>query len=138
MYKTDNKGFTLIELLVVIAIIGLLSTVVFTSLNQARKKGRDGRRVQDINQIRGALELYYDRQGSYPTALSSLTAQDIPVIPKDPNTGNDYGYVSNGQDYVLYATLEDSNHKALDNDIDGNVTAGRTVNCNDPVYCVQP
>lgn len=38
MNYSDNRGFTLIELLVVVAIIGLLSSVVFASLNSAKLK----------------------------------------------------------------------------------------------------
>ena len=53
-----SRGFTLIELLVVIAIIGILSSVVLASLNSARTKARDTRRVSDMKQIQIALELY--------------------------------------------------------------------------------
>ena len=61
-----NKGFTLIELLIVIAIIGLLATIVMVSLNSARAKARDTRRIADIKQIQTALSLYYDKYGYYP------------------------------------------------------------------------
>jgi prepilin-type N-terminal cleavage/methylation domain-containing protein len=61
-----KKGFTLIELLVVIAIIGLLSSVVLASLNSARAKSRDAKRISDLAQIRIALELYFDDKGYYP------------------------------------------------------------------------
>ena len=63
-----SRGFTLIELLVVISIISLLSSVVLTSLNSARAKARDARRLADIQQIKLALELYYDDNGSYPVS----------------------------------------------------------------------
>ena len=137
-----NKGFTLIELLVVIAIIGLLATVVMTSLNSARKKGRDARRVEDVNQIKTALELYYDSNGSYPSTASGTaalqTAGFMSAIPTDPQ-GNAYGYRGSSTSYVLYTTLEDTNHRALQSDTDGSVNVdGTAVDCTDPVYCVQP
>ncbi len=65
--KQEHKGFTLIELLVVIAIIGLLSSVVLASLNSARARGRDARRISDLQQVQFALELYASsNNGKYP------------------------------------------------------------------------
>lgn len=61
-----NQGFTLIELLVVIAIIGVLASVVLASLNSARTKARDARRLADLNQIGLALEFYLDNGVKYP------------------------------------------------------------------------
>ncbi len=60
-----RRGFTLIELLVVISIIGVLASVVLASLNSARAKARDARRINDVRQIKLALELFYDKYGRY-------------------------------------------------------------------------
>ena len=65
-------GFTLIELLVVMSIIGLLASVVVSSLNTARGKGRDARRVSDMHQIITALNLYAsDHNWQYPSPTYS-------------------------------------------------------------------
>ena len=92
-----KKGFTLIELLVVVAIIGLLSSVVISSLNVARAKGRDAKRLEDLRQIQIALELYRDDHGNYPSeasgsngkigegaGLDSLLTPYISSLPVDP------------------------------------------------------
>lgn len=63
-----NKGFTLIELLMVIAIIGLLSTIILTSLSDARNRGSDAAVKSNLNSIRSAADLYYDNNNnSYGT-----------------------------------------------------------------------
>lgn len=62
----QQRGFTLIELLVVIAIIGLLASIVLVSLNSARTKARDARRIADLGQIKNALELYMQDNKVYP------------------------------------------------------------------------
>lgn len=72
----NNRGFTLVELLVVISIIGMLSTMAVVSLNSARVKARDARRVSDIKQTQTALELHFASHGEYPIASEFITLGD--------------------------------------------------------------
>lgn len=123
----------MIELLVVIAIIGILSSVILASLNTARQKARDARRLADVKQLQIALELYNDANGQYPTAIDNphlVTPGHIQVIPIDPSTNAAYLYAGLGSgakctSYHLGTTLEAPNN-ALNSSAD--LAAG--LNCN--------
>lgn len=141
--KSKQKGFTLIELLVVIAIIGLLATIVMVSLNTARAKARDARRISDVRQLQLALQMYYDSAGSYPAALSSLATTYINAVPKDPDGTNNYQYcVSSTLGYHLgtRATGLETAHSALNSDADqaAAICASGGFSGTDPVYDVIP
>ena len=66
LVKSKLSGFTLIELLVVIAILGILVTIGINLWQRAVVNARDQVRRQDLNQLKTALELYFEDEGSYP------------------------------------------------------------------------
>ncbi len=156
MTKNKQKGFTLIELLVVIAIIGVLSSVVLASLNTARQKSRDARRIADLGQLRLAFELYFDTNRNYPpsplTAASLVTPGYISAIPVDPLSTDaapiPYLYATLGagtvcNSYHLGAILEGTN-SALNSDADAPATevpctgGGSNFAGTDPTYDQKP
>ena len=128
MRINTKSGFTLIELLVVIAIIGLLSSIVFTSLSSARDKAKYAQAQSDISQIKTAMLLYKIDRGELPPPGDNCSACSNPPnsswtsvidelvnsnyfstrIDKDP-WGNYYGYDDNdcnsnpGVSYVFTA-----------------------------------
>lgn len=55
---TFKNGFTLIELLVVISIIGVLATVVLSSLGDARDKAKQAKALAEMKQIATAFQVY--------------------------------------------------------------------------------
>ena len=151
LHRRDKsaRGFTLIELLVVIAIIGVLASVVLASLNNARRKSRDARRLTDIKQIGIALQLHFDGAGAaqFPLANTTCDATDsnglqvlvtgayIPSIPRDPsNIATCYRYAS-GEINSLRTTfhvagvLEDSANAALTGDRDCSSDGTNTPDC---------
>lgn len=136
---SSSKGFTLVELLVVIAIIGILATLLLLQLGVARQRARDAARIAHINQVRTAVEMYFDDAGNYPqvatyNALGTLLATKyLTQLPQDPlNNGNyAYNYAYNGLvKYHLWAELEQA-AAALKGDADIDSTgwaAGQRIN----------
>jgi general secretion pathway protein G len=108
MTHTRNKtsGFTLIELLVVVAIIGILSSIVLTSLDVSRERARSTRRTQDIKTMVKGLEQYYQEEGRFPPGESNSRQDDfleplvdggyLDQVPRDPQNNSTYKYNYNG------------------------------------------
>lgn len=156
MKKTD--GFTLVELLVVISIISLLSSVVVASVNSARAKARDARRVSDLRQIVTALEFYYDTYGTYPLGsqgndvwsghcpsfgnndnyIAGLAPTFVATLPRDPRFDEGqqcYIYRSNGNWYILLA------HFTMETIVGGDPSAPGNpayIQALDRTCCIQP
>lgn len=121
-----SRAFTLIELLVVISIIALLSSIVLSSLNTARAKARDARKIGDFRQISLALTLYYDKFASMPanptpgtevcdgsagytTVMNDLISNGfLGAAPRSPGGAGYcyYNYGAGGIGGLLVTTLE--------------------------------
>ncbi|PJE64819.1 MAG: hypothetical protein COU90_00960 [Candidatus Ryanbacteria bacterium CG10_big_fil_rev_8_21_14_0_10_43_42] len=131
MNKTQ-KGFTLIELLVVIAIIGLLASVVLASLNTARMRSRDARRLADLRQLQTALELYFDSNNGYPN--DSCNGWDIVCSPTSctgVGTSNLGELVTDG--YMSSLPCDPVNSGAYQITFDPNLCAGGVCQS----YCIR-
>ena len=146
-----KKGFTLIELLTVVAIIGILAGIIMTSLGAARAKSRDAKRIGDLNNIKLALETYYNDNGMYPIDIyatsgtaptGGLAPTYISVMPYDPsNNTTKYTYVGIPSTagncttsnppyrYHLGVPLEQTSNAALLTDVDFDPTGSAYTAC---------
>jgi uncharacterized protein (TIGR02145 family)/prepilin-type N-terminal cleavage/methylation domain-containing protein len=122
MKKLNHQGFTFIEVLICVSVICIIATFAVISLNNARMKTRDMKRVTDIAQLGTALGLYYIDQGTYPTIITPGQALESPNgsktymfnIPSNPLpradgdcNDTDYRYVigSNNKTYSICSCL---------------------------------
>lgn len=103
MKRRMRRGFTLIELMIVVAIIGILAAVAVPNFIDATDEAKAARIQADLSTIGSAVELYYVKNGSYPTALSQLVSDSdgkngyLRSEPKPPANDLTYELGSNGE-----------------------------------------
>jgi len=104
-YPAHRRGFTLAELVAVIVIISILAGAVSIRIVKTVQKGRDTRRIADIDSLVSALQVYYLDYGQYPDTsgswtystssdfLSALTSGNyITQTIQDPKNDSTYRY----------------------------------------------
>ncbi len=141
MTKKQNQGFTLIELLMVISIIGLLTSIVLSSMADAKAKARDTARIKAMIETRTALQMYFSDKGYYPdkNLTTKLTPTYIPAVSNEiiysgTKAVGGLGSICGVSDLTCVgyqmAILLEKNNSVLSSDADlNNIIKGNSTNC---------
>ena len=94
-----KKGFMLLELIIVIAIIGILAAVAIPNLVSMTDEAKVAKIQADLSTIGTAVEVYHVKEGTYPTALTTLEGDDayLKKIPDPPKGAGEYTLGSKGE-----------------------------------------
>ena len=86
--RSAARGFTLIELLIVMTIIGILASIAAPNYQRSVIKARESVLMEDLYQMRRAIDAYFTDNVKYPDSLEALVeAKYLRGIPSDPFTG---------------------------------------------------
>lgn len=104
--KVFFRGFTIIELIVVIAIIGVLASIILTSVSSYIGKSKDSRIKSEVSAISTGAAIYYSENFTYSGYKDGLSSKFAPVVE-----GSDYEFTTdNTTAYVVYAKLSTSDN----------------------------
>lgn len=92
-----RRGFTLLELMIVVGIIGILTAVAIPNFLGLTDEAKVARIQADLSTVGSAVEMYYAKNGKYPSDLSALVSQTgdgksgyLRAEPKPPIDGTEY------------------------------------------------
>ena len=85
MKKMNNKGFSLVELIVVIAIMAVLIGVLAPQFLKYVEKSRQSTDVQNVQEIKSAIEVYVADTGSDTNCTITIKGGDggTAEVPSD-------------------------------------------------------
>jgi prepilin-type N-terminal cleavage/methylation domain-containing protein len=143
-----SRGFSLVELLIVITIIGVLSTIVLSSVSTSRARAYDSKIKQQLSSFRTAAEIYFTNQDPNSYGPDSVSCDQGMFNNMDPVNGTPAIYIasgnlplnteiacqSSGDSYAVKASLYSGNeYWCIDNTgvsrIENGTISGPSLNC---------
>lgn len=92
-----KKAFTLIEIMVSIGVMALLSVGLYSLIGQGpRQAARDGRRRSDLEQIKAALTVYRNDNGTYPGCVGGGNNCNVTLVFTSGGLPTFASYMTNG------------------------------------------
>lgn len=110
-FSGGSALFGLGSMAVIAAVVAGL--FVLGSPADERARRMDRRRVEDLQGVMAATDLYWTRHGSLPTSLDNLMAEPgVSVSTRDPNNGEIYGFQPvDSIQYEVCASFETESEK---------------------------
>jgi|GEM_PF-1264681 len=136
-----RKAFSGLELLIVIVIVGVITSLAYFGVSELRTKARNANRLNDVEQMRTALQLYKNDTGLYPATLTqgaSLVANGKVYLKKIPGNvadgpcpgGYTYHQIDGGLKYSIDFCISSQTDKlAAGSYVASEVGMGCTPNC---------
>jgi prepilin-type N-terminal cleavage/methylation domain-containing protein len=103
-----SLGFTLLELVVVMGVLSILIALSITLIDPVKQisRARDSQKRSDLEQIKTALDLYYEDNKCYPTPNSLEFGSKwesengkvvyMAKVPVSPDSNTPYNYLTDG------------------------------------------
>ena len=106
-FLRSEKGLTLFELLIVMTVMAILATISIPSYKRSQIKARESVLLEDLFQLRKAIDAYYADHESYPAGLSDLVeGKYVRAIPRDPMTQSTETWECVSPEVALDGTLQ--------------------------------
>ena len=85
--KSNQGGWTLIEITIVISLITILASIAVVGYQSVITRSKEAVLMEDLFQIRNAIDQYYADKEEYPPSLEDLVISNyLRSIPVDPFT----------------------------------------------------
>ena len=104
----SGRRLLAVVLTAVVAAAVVTGIVIIGSPMEERTRRLDTRRVQDLQQISQAVQVYHTRHQRTPASLEELSKEPgLAMVPRDPVTGQPYGYTTLDSDsYEVCGTFD--------------------------------